>query len=142
MGKRAIVPKRDALVFPGELLGKSEIEKRMREALHEQIQGRPAPQLYLMLKQIEYAVAMALDELKPTVIDEVRTVLPEGENSMTLSGHTVSLKPKSEWTYGQEVFDLAARQKKELEAERAIAKAEGRATKTVTGTIIAVELAP
>lgn len=142
MAKRAVVPKVNALAFPNELVGKQALEAAMRAALHEQLKERPAPHLYLLLKQIEHAVGMALDELKPLVVTEVQAVLPDGQNAVTLGGHILSLKTRTEWNYGPEVTALQAEQKKTLDAEKAIAKAEGRATKTVLGTTVAVELAP
>jgi hypothetical protein len=141
MKKVVTLKKREAFVFEPDLIGKADIEARVRGMLHRQIKEHTATHLYLVLKQVEHAVATALEEVKPLVMNEAKSVMGEKKVAV-FGGHRISLRDKTSWQYPHEIEELAARQKKELDAERKIAQEEERAIKTVTGTVISVELAP
>lgn len=139
--KKIVLAQPEKLAFPVHIMGKAEIEQTFLANLNTALSQVTAPQLYLALKQIEYAVEVGLNNLKPVAVEAFRAVA-DGKKSADIGGHRVEVKDLFDYNYGDEYNERKEKQKAELAVLKAQAEAAEIVVKTPRTTTIAVTLKP
>lgn len=92
---------------------KIEIEEAVRAFIERNLEYTDSGVLYLFVKQIEYAVKIALEALKEGAFDAIGWQL-DGLTSGKVGGHAVVISYPYKWQYSTAADELKERQKREL----------------------------
>jgi hypothetical protein len=103
---------------------KIEIEEAVRAFIERHLEHTDSGTLYLFVKQIEYAVKIALEALKEGAFDSIGRQL-DGLISGKVGGHTVVISYPYEWQYSPAVDELKEQQKQDLSELQDREKVEG-----------------
>jgi hypothetical protein len=105
-------------------LSKAEIEKIMQGLIMIALDYVNSSDLFIYLKQVEYGVKFAMNDLKERAFDALGYQLGGATSGLVL-GVEVSISYPNEWHYGSLVADLKERQKEELRELQEYEKAHG-----------------
>ena len=114
------------LPLPPKGLDRAQIESRVAEWLACALEAASSAELYVFLKQMEFAVKLALERLKEPAFDAIGRQLG-GLMEGDLLGHRVRLSYPREWMYSEKIAALKERQKLELKSAELAEQASGTA---------------
>lgn len=120
---------------------KTEIEERVKEFLEAFQDKVDSGTIFVALKQLEFAVETALNQLKDDAFMSLGSKF-QGLSSGSLLDHKVSICYPSEWIFSPKVETLKEAQKKELKEQMEIEKMTGIARKAQGKGRITVTLCP
>jgi hypothetical protein len=134
------IPK-SALPLPMVSLSKVEIVEKVDNWLNDSLEDYNASEVYVLLKQMEEAVTVAIDKTKKVAFESIGKQFG-GQLSGQVLGHGVKLSYPKKWTYSDALTALAIRQKAELEIAQKIEQANGTAKQETQLGRITVTLRP
>ena len=127
------------LPLPLKSLDRSEIESRVESWIAGALEVTSSAELYVYVKQTEFAVRLALERLKEPAFDAIGRQLG-GVMEGGLLGHKVRLSYPREWIYSEKIAALKERQKLELKSAELAEQASGAATRLDRLGVITVTL--
>ncbi len=130
---------RGVLPLPPKGLDRAQIESRVAEWLAGALEAASSAELYVFVKQMEFAVKLALERLKEPAFDAIGRQLG-GLSEGDLLGHRVRLSYPREWVYSENIAALKERQKLELKSAELAEQASGTAQRIDRLGVITVTL--
>lgn len=127
------------LQLPLISLTKTAITGEVENWLNGALESHPADELYILLKQMEFAVEEAMERLKKAAFNSAGERF-KGEAKGEILGHGVKLVGSSEWVYSAALQEFVERQKKELKVEQLKEQANGTAKKIEKDSQIRISL--
>lgn len=127
------------LPLPYKGLDRSEIESRVESWIAGALEVTSSAELYVYVKQTEFAVKLALERLKEPAFDAIGRRLG-GVMEGGLLGHRVRLSYPRQWIYSEKIAALKERQKLELKSAELAEQASGAATRLDKLGVITVTL--
>ena len=135
------LPEEERRVLPLPLKGldRSQIESLVESWVAVALEVTSSAELYVYVKQMEFAVRLALERLKEPAFDAIGRQLG-GVMEGGLLGHKVRLSYPREWIYSEKIAALKERQKLELKSAELAEQASGAATRLDRLGVITVTL--
>ena len=127
------------LPLPLKGLDRSEIESRVESWIAGALEVTSSAELYVYVKQMEFAVRLAIERLKEPAFDAIGRHLG-GAMEGGLLGHKVRLSYPREWIYSERIAALKERQKLELKSAELAEQASGEAKRLDRLGVITVTL--
>ena len=127
------------LPLPSKGLDRSQIESRVESWIAGALEVTSSAELYVYVKQMEFAVKLALEHLKVPAFDAIGRELG-GAMEGGLLGHRVRLSYPREWIYSEKIAALKERQKLELKSAELAEQASGEAQRLDKLGVITVTL--
>jgi hypothetical protein len=127
------------LPLPLKGLDRSQIESRVEAWIAGALEVTSSAELYVYVKQMEFAVKLALERLKEPAFDAIGRQLG-GVMEGGLLGHRVRLSYPREWIYSENVAALKERQKLGLKSAELTEQASGAAKRIDRLGVITVTL--
>jgi len=116
-----------------EFFTELEIQKQCENALNFALESEPPINLYLKLKQLEFAIKYMLDNVNPQAATSFMEI-SKGEMKGEIAGHKIAIYNKVSWTYTSEIEKLKERQKAELKSRQLSEQASGEAFQLMNDT--------
>jgi hypothetical protein len=103
-----------------------QIQKQCDDALNNALEADAPINLYLKLKQLEYAVKYMLEHVHRFAAISFLEI-SKGDMKGEIAGHKVAIFNKASWSYTCEIEKLKERQKAELKSRQLSEQASGEA---------------
>lgn len=128
------------LAVPATHLTRTIIEVGVEEWLNNELLVSDAATAFLKLKQLEYALEVAMKKLKPLAFNSIGEKLG-GAMSGVLFGHSIQMYYPSSWVYSPAIKELVEHQKTALEIAQLNEQQEGKAHKIDGNGVLKITLA-
>jgi len=110
-----------------------EIQQQCEQALNNALEAEAPINLYLKLKQLEYAVKYMLETVNRSAAISFLEI-SKGQMKGDIAGHKIAIFNKVSWTYTSEIDKLKERQKAELKSRQLSEQASGEAIQILNET--------
>jgi len=110
-------------------MGKEQLDTLAENSINLALLEHTAPELYVTLKQMAFAVEVALDKLKESAVERFQEQF--GSLHGEVYGHKVEIRGGTDWVYTARIDELKKKHKLEMEAAKAVEQSEGRAKQTL-----------
>ena len=113
-----------------EFFSEVEIQKQCEDGLNHALETESPINLYLHLKQLEFAVKVMLEQVNPLAAISFLEH-SKGDMSGVIGGHRIAVYNKGTWHYSSEIDKLKERQKAELKSRQLSEQASGEAIQII-----------
>lgn len=109
------------------------IQQQCEHALNNALEAEAPINLYLKLKQLEYAVKYMLETVNRSAAISFLEI-SKGQMKGDIAGHKIAIFTKATWIYTSEIDKLKEKQKAELKSRQLSEQASGEAIQILNET--------